>query len=157
MTKNKSKSNNDVIEGNTKDRKWDENTMKCRNTSCGVVPEAHTSSFQLLEKCLALYGRVMLPKPAFNICEDSWLCCEQEDVESVPARWWKVSRSILRWRVSWRKAFYERPSRPVCQFCKPWHGFNGNSSWELRSAKSFPPSFSSERGREHFLSSRDSD
>lgn len=51
----------------------------------------------------------------------------------------KLKNLTERWRVLRRRTFYERLSRPVCQFCKPWHGFNGNSSRELRSAKRAPP------------------
>lgn len=112
--------------------------MRRRNTSYGIVPEARVSSFQLLEKYLALYGCVMLPKPAFNIrnSEDFLLWAGRCGKRTCP-RWWKVR--ILRWRVLRRRTFYEHLSRPVCHFCKPWHGFNGNSSRELRSAKRTPP------------------
>jgi len=71
------------------------------------------------EKCPTLYGRVMLPKPAFNIRrgegDERWrtgVSRKREDVKAHPAGLRKESRRILteRWRVSRRRTFYEGPS-----------------------------------------------
>jgi len=138
--------------------------MRCWD-ACGVVSKAHAPYFQLLEKCLALYDHVMLPKPAFNIrsSEDSLVSRAGRCGKHTCPRWWKVSRRILRnGGESCGEERFTSVHPVACQFCKLWHGFNGNSSPKLRSAKralslSLSLSLTQKRGRKRFLFSRDSD
>lgn len=93
--------------------------------------EAHVSSFQLLEKCLALYGRVMLPKPAFNIRNSGGLLSAVlwagRCGKRIYPRWWKVS-----WRILWNggescgeERFTSVCPGPSVSFASPDTGLTG--------------------------------